>query len=216
VIDEYCERHRSGLFEEPFNTISNLMFIWAAVEAWNLASRHRVRTPDMSLLMFLAATVGVGSAIWHMYATPWAKLMDLIPILVFQLCFLWLYLRTCAGARATVATGLMCVYLVISIYMLQVPPYLNGSILYAPTGFVLLCLAVFHYTTRQPDRRLMGFVAILFFAAITFRSIDSIACAWVPFGTHFLWHIFNGALICCAMRAIILKRVSQSIVAMPS
>ncbi len=210
MIDEYCERHGSGLFQEPFNTISNLVFIWAAVEAWNLAGRYKVRTRDTSLLIFLAASVGVGSAIWHMFATPWAKYMDLIPILLFQLCFLWLYLRRCAGTKAIFATGLVCGYLVISILMLQVPLYLNGSILYAPTAFVLLCLAVFHYTTRQPDRRLMGFVAILFFTAITFRSIDSIACAWVPFGTHFLWHVFNGALIYCAMRAIILKRVSQS------
>ena len=216
MIDEYCERHGSGPFEEPFNTISNIVFIWAAVEAWNLAGRHRVRTPETGLLIFLAATVGIGSAVWHVFATPWAKLMDLIPILLFQLCFLWLYLRRCAETKAVVATGLVCGYLVISILMLQVPPYLNGSILYAPTMFVLLCLAVYHYTTRQPDRGLLGLVAILFCVAVTFRSIDSVACGWVPFGTHFLWHLFNGALFYCAMRAIILKRVRQSIVAPPS
>ena len=216
MIDEYCERHGSGLFEEPFNTISNLVFIWAAVEAWNLAGRRKIRAWDINLLVVLAATVGVGSAIWHMFAEPWAKLLDLVPILLFQLCFLWLYLRRCAGTKVVFATGLVCGYLVISILMLQVPPYLNGSILYAPMAVVLLGLAVFHYTTRQPDRRLMGFVAILFSAAITFRSIDSIACAWVPFGTHFLWHVFNGALTYCALRAIILKRVSQSVAAMPS
>lgn len=67
MIDEYCERHGSGPFEEPFNTISNIVFIWAAVEAWNLAGRHRVRTPEMHLLIFLAATVGIGSAIWHVF-----------------------------------------------------------------------------------------------------------------------------------------------------
>ena len=101
----------------------------------------------------------------------------------------------------------------INILMLQVPPYLNGSILYAPTMLVLLCLAVYHYIARQPDRGLLGLVAILFSAAITFRSLDSVACAWVPLGTHFLWHVFNGALIYCAMRTIILKRASQSVAA---
>lgn len=209
-MSEYCERHGSGLFEEPFNTISNVVFIWAAVEAWNLAGRYRVCTRETRLLIFLAATVGVGSAIWHVFATPWAKLMDLIPILLFQLCFLWLYLRRCAETKAVFATGLVCGYLVISILMLQVPPYLNGSILYAPTMFVLLCLAVYHHITRQPDRGLLGLVAILFSAAITFRSVDSIACAWTPFGTHFLWHVFNGVVFYCAMRAIILKQASPS------
>ena len=89
MIGEYCERHVPGLFEEPFNTISNLVFIWAAVQAWNLAGRNRVRTWDLRLLISLSATVGVGSAIWHMFATPWVKLADLIPILLFQLWFLW-------------------------------------------------------------------------------------------------------------------------------
>jgi hypothetical protein len=209
MIYEYCERHGSGPFEEPFNTISNLVFIWAAVEAWNVAGRHKVRTPGMHLLIFLAATVGIGSAIWHVFATPWASLMDLIPILLFQLCFLWLYLRICGGMKAISATGLVCGYLVISVPMLHVPRYLNGSILYGPTVVVLLCLAVFHYATDQPDRRLMGVVAMLFSAAITFRSIDLLACRWVPFGTHFLWHVFNGAVFYCAMRAIVLKRANQ-------
>lgn len=209
MIYEYCERHSSGLFEEPFNTISNIVFIWAAVEAWNLAGRHRVRTPEMHLLIFLAATVGIGSTIWHVFATPWASLMDLIPILLFQLCFLWLYLRRCAGTKAVAATSLVFGYLVISILMLKVPRYLNGSILYAPTMAVLLCLAAYHYISRQPDRRLLGLVSILFTAAITFRSLDSIACPWVPYGTHFLWHLFNGGVFYCAMRSIIMKQASR-------
>ncbi len=210
MIYEYCERHGSGPFEEPFNTISNLVFIWAAVEAWNLAGRHRVRTSEIHLLTFLAATVGIGSAIWHVFATPWASLMDLIPILLFQLCFLWLYLRRCAGMKPMVATGWVLCYLMISLLMLKAPPYLNGSILYGPTMAVLIGLAAYHYISRQPDRRLLGFVAILFTVAITFRSLDSVACAWIPFGTHFLWHLFNGVVFYCAIRAIILKQASPS------
>ena len=216
MLDEYCERHGAGLFEEPFNTITNLVFIWAAVQAWNLAGRNRVRTWDLRLLILLSATVAIGSAVWHMFATPWAKLADLIPILLFQLWFLWLYLRTCVGMKAASAAVLLGGYIVTSILMMKVPPYLNGSILYAPTIVVLLCLAAYHYTTRQPERGLLGIIAILFCVAITFRSIDSVACGWVPIGTHFLWHLFNGALFYCAMRAIILKRVSQSKTAMTS
>jgi hypothetical protein len=53
---------------------------------------------------------------------------------------------------------------------------------------------------------LLGIIAILFCLALTFRTIDLAACAWVSFGTHFLWHLFNGAVFYLAMRAIILKR----------
>lgn len=206
MLDEYCERHGMGLFQEPFNTISNLVFIWAAVEAWNLAGRNRVRSGDLRLLIALSATVGVGSAAWHMLATPWAKIADLIPILLFQLWFLWLYLRTCVEMRVVAAVALLFGYIVVSVLMTRIPPYLNGSILYAPTIVALFCLAVYHYRTRQTDHWLMGIIATVFCVALTFRTIDSAACAWVSFGTHFLWHLFNGAVFYCAMRAIILKR----------
>jgi hypothetical protein len=206
MLDEYCERHGMGLFQEPFNTISNLVFIWAAVEAWNLAGRNRVRSGDLRLLIALSAIVGLGSAAWHMLATPWAKIADLIPILLFQLCFLWLYLRTCVEMKAVAAAATLFGYFVVSILMMRVPPYLNGSILYAPTILTMLCLAVYHYKTRQPDHWLLGIIAILFCLALTFRTIDLAACAWVSFGTHFLWHLFNGAVFYLAMRAIILKR----------
>ena len=73
------------------------------------------------------------------------------------------------------ATGLVLGYLVISLLMLKVPRYLNGSILYAPTIVVLLGLAVYHYTSRQPDRRLLGLVTILFTALLKGGDYDRVA-----------------------------------------
>jgi hypothetical protein len=209
-IYNYCERRGPGLFEEPMNTITNVAFIWAATESWNLAGRHRVCTWDISMMIILSAIVGVGSALWHIYPAPWTSLMDLVPILLFQLCFLWQYLRTCAGMRPIPAAVLLCGYVLCNVLMEQVPPWLNGSVLYAPTVVAIACLAVYHYRSKQPDRWLMGAFTLLFCAAITFRSIDRLACPYVPFGTHFLWHLLNGVVFFLAMRVIILKRVSQS------
>jgi hypothetical protein len=71
MIYEYCERHGSGPFEKPFNTISNtisnIVFIRAAVEARNLAGRRRVRTPEMHLLIFRPST---GSPPARTYRNP--------------------------------------------------------------------------------------------------------------------------------------------------
>ncbi|UCG50871.1 MAG: ceramidase domain-containing protein [Candidatus Latescibacterota bacterium] len=206
MIDIYCERHSPGLFEEPLNAITNAAFLVATVCAWKVAKRRYVHAWDIMVLLFLSATVGIGSAIWHMAATPWAKPMDLIPILLFQLWFLWLYFRDCANVSVLVSAGLLSGYSVLSILMVQVPPYFNGSILYAPTLCVLLCLAVYHYTSQQPERYLLGVGLILFLAALTFRSIDMLSCPFVPFGTHFLWHILNGALLYVVMRILIVKR----------
>jgi hypothetical protein len=78
------------------------------------------------------------------------------------------------------------------------------------TAARIASLAVYHYHSRQPNRWLMGAFTILFCAAITFRSIDKLACPYVPFGTHFLWHLLNGIVFLLAMRAIILKRVTEA------
>ena len=51
----YCEPHGPGLLGEPVNTLTNLVFIWAAVEAWNLAGRNRIRAWDLTLLICLLA-----------------------------------------------------------------------------------------------------------------------------------------------------------------
>ena len=45
-IMEYCERQGPGL-REPINTLTNLVFVWAAVEAWSLAGRYRIRAWDV-------------------------------------------------------------------------------------------------------------------------------------------------------------------------
>jgi len=70
---------------------------------------------------------------------------------------------------------------------------------------VLLCAAVYHYASQQAERYLLGIGAGLFCAAITFRSIDWLVCDYIPFGTHFLWHLLNGGLLYVAMRSLILQ-----------
>jgi len=94
--------------------------------------------------------------------------------------------------------------------MTEVSSYLNGSILYAPTFLVLLCIAAYHYATQAHERYLLAIGAGLFCIAILFRSIDSLMCGYVPFGTHFLWHIFNGGLLYVAMRSVILHRAHSA------
>ncbi len=209
LISSYCERRGPGPFDEPLNTITNLAFILAATHAWNLAARHRIHAGEIRLLILLSATIGVGSAIFHACPAPWTRLMDLVPILLFQLCFLWLYLRRCAGIRSITAAVLLSAYLVCSVLLSRAPPWLNGSVLYAPTIAAMAGLAAFHYCSGQPDRWLMAIAAVVFCAALTFRTIDQIACPYIPCGTHFLWHLLNGLVVSLAMRVMILTAIQR-------
>ena len=205
MIDLYCERRGPGLLAEPLNAITNLAFIAAAIAGWVLVRRLRVSSFGAAALIVLAFAVGVGSMLFHTFATPWAKALDLIPILVFQLVFLGQYLFRSVRMTPLLSTVAVVGYFAACLLMLTLPPYLNGSITYAPTLLALVALAVFHVRTGQPGRWLLAAAAIVFAAALTFRTLDAWACPYVPFGTHFLWHLLNGLLLYLAMKALILR-----------
>ncbi|HEY9615965.1 MAG TPA: ceramidase domain-containing protein [Microcoleaceae cyanobacterium] len=92
-IDIYCERVTPGLWAEPLNALSNVAFLMAAWAIWRLARQQPKIPTGIWILMTLAISIGIGSALFHTFATQWANLLDVIPIGLFQLTFLWLYSR---------------------------------------------------------------------------------------------------------------------------
>ena len=68
----YCERLGPGLLAEPFNAVSNGSFLIAAWAAWTLARGTGGLSAGLRVLIALAASVGIGSGLWHTLATPWA------------------------------------------------------------------------------------------------------------------------------------------------
>jgi hypothetical protein len=68
-MDVYCERVGPGLLAEPLNAISNVSFLLAAWAAWVLARRVGALSPGVQVLVALGVSVGVGSILWHTFAT---------------------------------------------------------------------------------------------------------------------------------------------------
>ena len=76
MLGVYCERAGSAdQWAEPLNALTNLAFLVAAVAVgWRLQ-----RTPGLSwrngwdlwLLTGLLAAIGIGSGLWHSFATSW-------------------------------------------------------------------------------------------------------------------------------------------------
>lgn len=113
MIDIYCERTGPGLLAEPVNAITNLAFLLAAVGTWRLASRQGVLYADIQLLTGLMAAIGIGSVLFHTFATAWSQVLDILPILLFQVAYLWIYGRRIIG----MGTG----WLVTLIVLLNLP-----------------------------------------------------------------------------------------------
>ena len=87
-VDNYCERVDASYWSEPVNAISNAAFLIAAFVCWGmLRGRSDIGARLLTANLFL---IGVGSYLFHTYATAWAGVADVLPIQTFILIYLFL------------------------------------------------------------------------------------------------------------------------------
>lgn len=209
MIDIYCERTGAGLWAEPVNALTNIAFLIAAIAAWSLYRRVLSggvgRHPDLVLLLGLMAAIGVGSGMWHTYATPWARLADQLPILIFISIYLLSALYRVLGLGLWATGALFVFYHVVNQAVMATfdPALLNGSIFYLPTWAAFLLIAVFLWVFRHPMRLWFALGWLLFSASLAFRSVDALVCPSWSLGTHFIWHLLNALLLYLLFAALI-------------
>lgn len=206
-IDIYCERTDASLWSEPLNALTNLAFFAAAWFGWREARRVAAAGGsawDLRLLAVLAAGVGSGSLAFHTSGQVWAAWADGLAILAFIYVFLARYLRRVAGLGLPgIAAGLVVYYGLDRLAAMLFPPaVLNGSGQYLAAALTLAGLAV-HARPRFPAAgRWLLTAAGVFVVSLACRTADIAVCAAFPLGTHFLWHILNGAVLALAMGAL--------------
>lgn len=224
----YCERGQDPAFwAEPMNALTNGAFIIAAAFAtreYLVAPPERGRR-DMptALLILLTYTIGVGSFLFHTYATRWAALADTIPIALFMLAYFGFLLRRFLGLHWLVAVAGVAVFYATLWYagtiecryetLLPITSRtgarcFNGSLGYAPAFFALVGAAALLAALRHPAWRLIGLAGLVFLASMTFRTLDLELCSRVRLGdmvvgTHFLWHVLNAVTLYLLLRAAI-------------
>ncbi len=101
-IDLYCERLGAEFWAEPINALTNIAFFLAAWGAWRLSRQSSSLSASIWVLIASILAIGSGSFVFHTVATNWARVLDVVPILVFQLLFLWFYGRQVMGLRGHV------------------------------------------------------------------------------------------------------------------
>jgi hypothetical protein len=195
-VYSYCERGGDpGFWAEPLNAISNGAFVIAGlIGAWQLARSPR---KDLALfewlLVVLVICIGIGSFMFHTYATVWAIPFDTIPISLFMLAYLGYALRRFAGAPWIVVIAALIGFYLSVRYAQGIQ--CSNELLPMTRGAGKRC---FNGTLGAAGYLCAG--AILFLAAMTFRTIDFEVCTWTVragrgVGTHFLWHTLNGLLL---------------------
>ena len=239
-IYRYCERGQDAAFwAEPLNALSNVAYLLAACAAAALLVRERREaaqpgpaalqgTVPMIALILLAATIGVGSFLFHTVATRWARLADVIPIGVFMVGYLVYALRTFLGLRAMQVAGLAVLFLAITAVAASIScplkgaslvtyarePCLKGSLGYIPALAALLLVAVLVHRRHAVARPLL-MAAGAFGAAIMLRWLDTRACPFTMLlgkarGTHAGWHVLTALTLYLLLAAAIRDAVRGS------
>jgi len=208
-MDVYCERVGAGWLAEPLNAASNVSFLLAASAAWVLAGRMGMLSVRIKVLVALGASVGIGSILWHTLPNSWTFYLDVIPILVFIMTYIWLYLHEVMGRRAGAAALAIAVFLLFTYLAVAYAHVLHGALVYTPGLIVVLALGLIHARKQTVARFTLLAAAGVYVGALFFRTIDNEVCPSLPIGTHFLWHILIGLVTYLAMRSLVLSIASK-------
>ncbi len=196
MIDIYCERTGPAFWAEPINALTNLCFLLAALILYVQARQNRGLSKDTGLLIALIVAIGIGSALFHTYATRTAMLADVLPIFFFQLAFLVIFSRQVIGLSHVMTFRLFMVYVLLTILSGYVPrDWLNGSLSYLPAFLFLLGFGIYHAGFAREKSRLLLIASGIFLLSLTFRSVDLLLCSRFEIGTHFLWHVLNAVVL---------------------
>lgn len=193
MIDLYCERTGDGLWAEPLNAATNVAFFAAAFLAWRLSRGNLDRR--LGMLILLMMLVGVGSALFHTFATAWARVADAIPILLFSMLFLWMYVRGVLAAPRPQAGAVVALLLGGALVGGLFGDVANGSLFHVPVLVLLLAFGAHRYRPRRPQSGMLLAAGGVFVVSLVLRTVDVSACSAIPAGTHFLWHVLNAGVL---------------------
>jgi len=216
-IFAYCERGSDPAFwAEPLNAVSNAAFIIAALATWMIRQNQPAenRRPTDTLLIALVAVIGIGSFLFHTFATRWAGAADVIPITVFMIAYMGYALRSYFALPWWVVVIGLAVF--IATLALAGPLIcggtrcLNGSAGYLPAFAALILIGGLLIARKHRAGSSLMAAGLVLGVSLTFRTIDRTICNLTqlfgdgPIGTHFLWHVLNALLLFVLLRAAVL------------
>jgi hypothetical protein len=193
-IDGYCERTDPGLWAEPVNAVTNLAFLIVAVVMWRRSGGQGLPR----LLSAILFAIGVGSGLFHTFATVWAATADVLPIVGFVLVYIFAINRAVLGWPIWGAAAGAAAFLPYSAALaplFRMVPAFEVSAFYWPLPVLILGYAVALRRRYPALARGLAIGAGLLVLSLTFRSLDEALCDSLPLGTHFLWHLLNAAML---------------------
>lgn len=209
-----CERSGPGFWDEPANALTNAAFLLAAFVAWR---RWRAGGADdwaVAALIAVTASIGVGSFLFHTFATRWALTADVVPIQVFIGGYLVLALRRFLRVPwLAMPVAFLACWLVVDQWRGAVPWEWGWRWRSYGAALALLLVVGALAPLRAPlwvGANLLG-AAALFTVSLIAATSDRAACDVLPFGLHPVWHILNALTLYWLLRVAMAARFVQGI-----
>jgi len=218
-VDLYCERTSAAFWAEPVNALTNLAVVVPVAWAVAAARARGERDPLVWALIWLAGLMGAGSFVFHTFATRWAELIDIVPIWLFMVLFIYAaWARMLArgrGHKRVFAT--LAVLGVAGAALAQAEAgaaaeaaaagaavaLWQGTGQYLPAVCAVGALVFGLWRRRHPAWRWVLAALASFAVALASRALDQPLCAVFPPGTHFMWHIGNGLMLAFLLQMLI-------------
>ena len=194
ALNVYCERTDPSYWSEPVNALSNLGFIVAAYIMWRRSDGDRPARA-LCILLFL---IGVGSWLWHTHALAWAGALDVLPVVLFTLMYIYLANRHMMNWPPVVSALGSAAYVPYSFGLATVfgmLPFFSVSAGYWPLPVLIFAYAYALRRRVASTSRNLAIGAAILCISLVFRSVDGALCQAIPFGTHFVWHLLNAVML---------------------
>jgi len=199
----YNEFVHDTLIHEPWNAYSSLCF-FIPVIFWLIYLRGKYRTYGIiTALLPLLFLNGLGSTLFHAFrASNWFLLLDWLPAALMTL-ILSIYFWHRVTHKVGKAIGVVGGFYALAFTMVKILSQQTGlsgpSIGYFFTGAAVLVPVMIDLKRNQWKHAGLYVVSLLCLVlALLFRILDYPSpnpFAWLPQGTHFLWHVSSSLAV---------------------
>lgn len=194
----YGGRISQGILGEPLNQASDLCFLIFVIFFLIKLIKEKHIDKQLKYLSIIAGFMAFGSLIFHSYPNKITLKIDMIPINIFGLTYIYYSMRRYFNYSiklSSLLAVLFCIFSLLSEALsksIQIPGihHLTTIIVLQAIGLILIK----NQEVKNAGRSFL-FASVFYIAALFFRFLDLYVYKNFPLGTHFLWHTFSALVV---------------------
>ncbi|GAA4275041.1 ceramidase domain-containing protein [Aquimarina gracilis] len=192
----YRETLMNRLPVEPFNTFSNLIFLFIVIYFSIRVYRDFKTHAFLGFCLPILAIGFVGGTLFHGTRSHQIWLfMDWVPIMILCMASVFYFIFKVFQSWWKRLLVIVAIFTVsFAVRQLPIPHVIQISLGYVITAItVLLPIVLYLIKTKGRHKKLVILAVINFSLAVSFRSLDKFLETDILYmGTHWLWHLFGG------------------------